>query len=1448
MLRLLVACSCDDNEKKHGSTGPEPPVITVPDDGAVTSSDRQEVSGFAEEDARVEVFDGDESLGTVDTPGGYWETMATDLSEGEHVFTATATKNGKTSAASEAVTLIVDMTSPEEPIIESPEDGDALNDSVVEFSGNAEPGTEIELIEDGDVVGSSTANEDGDWSIVVELDDGDHDIFATSADSAGNSSESDPVTVTVDTEAPDAPTIDNPTEDEIVATSSLLVEGEGEEDAEIELFLDGDSVATTNVDSSGSWSVTLDDLEDGEHELEAIATDAAGNESDASETVVFAVDSSLPTGPVILSPENGALLNDDTPTITGTAEEGAEVSVYANDELLGTVTAGSSGYWSFTSPPLPDGNYFLEAAAVDDAGNRAVSEAVSIGIDTVAPETPVIVSPTDGTIFVDDSTPDVSGTGVPSTIEVYDGTAVVGRTTAGASTWELTSRGLTDGEHTLTARAIDDAGNESDLSNAVTITIDTRAPTVDAGVDAVKNATFTQDAAATDANALTYQWSQESGPGTLSFGSATSEDTTITTDTDGTYTIRLTVTDIAGHTSYDEATVVWDTTPPVIVAVLPDRDADNVDVDSDVHVRFSEAMDPATLDGIMLDSGAVAGSTSAPTPTVFVFTPGSSLSPDTTYTASVAASVTDLAGNPVAETSWDFTTALAGLPEVEPFYVGRWNDYVEDDGSDVFAASGTPCDGSETGGYSACIHAGEMLVVDTGDTSCGNKAATDELGAFDWVCEDGSGSALMVSTGLSDGARLSDLIDFSALSWKPNSVTVTGTGGDAPFTTAAGAWWDNPVLQVGGGREDLDTEGGIYVVAEDLAAELDVTADKVALVVQPGYTLTNSGSEGSALLTSLSHPFLWFEGEFDANGGGTGMYLYESTFSVVRGLEIFNTSIGDFYTESCLRLQSSDNNSVTDVFAHDSTACIYIVDGADSNEISGVTSEDCGVGMYLATSSDNTVSDVLTNSDYGVYLNLSSDNVLNNVTTTDGYEGVFVSGGSGNELYNVVSERNSNNGIRLEATTNSSVSNVHTAENGYYGIQIYSSDGSRLSNLSSMNNQEVGIYLYGESTRMDGVTAFGNGNVGLVVAGQLNSVSNATLAHNGAVGFYCYGCYNGVFSGITAANNGDNGIQLIEAAASALLGLTATNNGANGVSIEAYYSYYDDDSTSFNMLSDVVSAHNTDYGISIEQASDYYLTGALKVGDNGAGDCYVDAESVSGDLADDTAADDATHEGVCNTTTAAISDFDLSTGVSLAASFVGKVGNGGLVDSTDDAENPDDNSPAGLADYASVTDFLSFENRYRGWGRDGSAFPNGDHQGRWTTGTGRIWDFSAALGDAGDGGGPVLLDVRSVPDGDAVNTMQWYLDSPPSSQADCDVVFGDSTFGASMCTTTFLKNAVEIAGDGVGNDNLLCESGETCLYTPNVGSYQGHGSLQSAGFVAGTVSGVTLEQYSANGY
>src|SRR5690606_31609619 len=73
---------------------------------------------------------------------------------------------------------------------------------------------------------------------------------------------------------------------------------------------------------------------------------------------------------------------------------------------------------------------------------------------------------------------------------------------------------------------------------------------------------------------------------------------------------------------------------------------------------------------------------------------------------------------------------------------------------------------------------------------------------------------------------------------------------------------------------------------------------------------------------------------------------------------------------------------------------------------------------------------------------------------------------------------------------------------------------------------------------------------------------------------------------------------------------------------------------------------------------------------------------------------------------------------SIASSFFGKLTAGDSVNTSDDGSG-EASFPANPLTF----DWFNFENAFRGWGIGGSAFPNFDHTGRWSAGTGKIWDW-----------------------------------------------------------------------------------------------------------------------------
>ena len=119
----------------------------------------------------------------------------------------------------------------------------------------------------------------------------------------------------------------------------------------------------------------MDELNTGEHTIEARTTDDAGNEGSSGELTVT-IDQ--PTTPVIItSPTEGAQVTAPNVTVTGTGEPGEDVTVTIGDETK-TTTVDENGDWTVTFDDVPEGNQTIDA-------NSGDTVAPSINI-TVVPE------------------------------------------------------------------------------------------------------------------------------------------------------------------------------------------------------------------------------------------------------------------------------------------------------------------------------------------------------------------------------------------------------------------------------------------------------------------------------------------------------------------------------------------------------------------------------------------------------------------------------------------------------------------------------------------------------------------------------------------------------------------------------------------------------------------------------------------------------------------------------------------------------------------------------------------------------------------------------------------------------------------------------------------------------------------------------------------------------
>ena len=394
---------------------------------------------------------------------------------------------------------------PSAPVISSWSDdtglsGDGItSDTTLILSGTAEAGATVTLFDGDTELGVVTAAADGTWNFdTAILAEGAHEFTATATNAGGTSQISVPVTVTLDTVAPDAPVISGysadtgTTGDGITSDTILTLTGTAEAGATIEIF-DGDtSIGTTVADATGIWSFTTGELDDSVHEFTAIATDVAGNASPASGTFAVEVDTVAPSAPVIsgFSDDTGmqgdSVTSDTTLVLTGTAEAGASVAIFDGATQLGTAVADGAGAWSFTTGNLDEGLHDFTAIATDIAGNTGdASEAFTVEIDISGPSAPIIVGISDDTGsaadgITSDTTLTLTGTAdVGVTVTVFDGPHVLGTAIAdGNGNWSFDTGELTEGAHRFTATAADAADNIGARSENLDVTIDTAPPSI----------------------------------------------------------------------------------------------------------------------------------------------------------------------------------------------------------------------------------------------------------------------------------------------------------------------------------------------------------------------------------------------------------------------------------------------------------------------------------------------------------------------------------------------------------------------------------------------------------------------------------------------------------------------------------------------------------------------------------------------------------------------------------------------------------------------------------------------------------------------------------------------------------------------------------------------------------------------------------------------------------
>ncbi|KJK57124.1 hypothetical protein UK12_18310 [Saccharothrix sp. ST-888] len=276
------------------TVGAARPEITGPVAGTVVAEARPEIRGYgAVAGAAVAVVEGDATLcrAKAGSDGAWTCRPERPLAPGEHRLVPVETTQGGVVLHGEPVKLTVKTAPPAAPALALPE---FTNDPGLLFTGTADPGTTVSVTEASASPGAPRTGElcstavaaDRTWSClpVESLADGQHQVVATAVDAAGNRTPGRPVTLVVDTAAPERPTLASPASGALLTTARPRLTGRAEAAATVtvtaRLGEDGDRflLCSAQTAADGTWGCTATrDVAEGEFTVVVTATDRAGN-------------------------------------------------------------------------------------------------------------------------------------------------------------------------------------------------------------------------------------------------------------------------------------------------------------------------------------------------------------------------------------------------------------------------------------------------------------------------------------------------------------------------------------------------------------------------------------------------------------------------------------------------------------------------------------------------------------------------------------------------------------------------------------------------------------------------------------------------------------------------------------------------------------------------------------------------------------------------------------------------------------------------------------------------------------------------------------------------------------------------------------------------------------------------------------------------------------------
>lgn len=292
------------------------------------------------------------------------------------------------------------------------DNGGLTNDSKPNIQGTAEPGSVINVYENGSLMGSTLTSASGQWSFTPakRLSDGSHSLTASTATSAEQTT---PFVIQVDTK-PTMGTIVQVTDhqgNDIAAGRATgdkqpVISGHAEPGSTVHLHvydqLNHHYWLSVETDANGSWQLQPKAFDlIGTYSFSVTTIDAAGNISAPSPLYKIGYyDSSLVSYSLDAVTDNvnrgfsdytGALhaqdiTDDNKPVLSGKANPGSQINIYDNGVLIGSTTSDINGSWSFKpAVALAEGAHSVSITELTPVGESVNTQGFSFTVDSIAP-------------------------------------------------------------------------------------------------------------------------------------------------------------------------------------------------------------------------------------------------------------------------------------------------------------------------------------------------------------------------------------------------------------------------------------------------------------------------------------------------------------------------------------------------------------------------------------------------------------------------------------------------------------------------------------------------------------------------------------------------------------------------------------------------------------------------------------------------------------------------------------------------------------------------------------------------------------------------------------------------------------------------------------------------------------------------------------------------------